>query len=103
MRVPTPEEAARGGRTPRLHAGPQHLERWRIQTPLVLQRAIKACWDGTGTPAQKLLLSEWVTARVMRQPIPVSALREALFAEQMEQRKETERGNTEEECGRRTA
>lgn len=68
------------------------LEHWRIQTPLVLQRAIKACWDGTGTPAQKLLLSEWVTARVMRQPIPTTALRAALFAEQMEQRKENGSG-----------
>lgn len=82
-----PESQAQRGSRKRLDEGPEHLERWRTQTPLVLQRAIKACWDGTGTPAQKLLLSEWVTARVMHKPIPVSALRAALLAERMEERK----------------
>ena len=71
------------------------LTRWQIQTPLVLQRAIKACWDGCGTAAQRELLSEWVTARVMHKPIPVSARRAALFAEWIEERKRD--GNKEEE------
>jgi hypothetical protein len=51
---------------------------WKLLTPAVLQRAIRAGWDGTSTPAQSKLLSAWVTSRVMDEPIPESAYASSL-------------------------
>ena len=47
-----------------------YLQRWYETTPLVLQAAIHAGWNGTATKVQSDLLSAWVRARVMHAPIP---------------------------------